>query len=346
MAEQREGWTLGRLAELLGAELTGSPEIVVLRPGPSDTADPAALTFAADAKNIEFAAASAAAAVLVAPGVTMDKATLTVASPRMAFGKFLAMCVRPLRSEIGVHPTAIVHPTAVVDPTAHIGPYVVIEADSIVGPGVRIFPFAFVGDGCVIEAEATIYPHVVLVQDVYIGRRSIIHAGAILGADGFGFFWDGAQHQKIPQVGGVRIGANAEIGAVTTVDRATAGETTIGDGTKIDNLVQIAHNVRVGRHLVIAAQAGIGGSANVGDRTMMGGRAAISDHVTIGPDSILLGRASAITDLPGGAMYLGYPAVPVMEENRMRASLRKLPELLKRVKALESKLRTIEEAEA
>lgn len=345
MAKQFEGWTLGRLAELLGAELSGSPDVVVLRPGPSDTTDGSALTFAIDAKNVESAVSSAAAAVLVKPGVTMAKPTLAVPSPRIAFGKFLAMCVRPLPSKVGIHPTAVVDPSAVVDETAHVGPYVVIEEDAIVGPGVRIYPFAYVGDRCVIEADTKIYPHAVLVQDVYIGARSIVHSGAVLGADGFGFYWDGERHQKIPQVGGVRVGVDAEIGAMTAVDRATAGHTMIGNGTKIDNLVQIAHNVRVGEHLVIAAQGGIGGSAIVGDRTMMAGRAAISDHVTIGADSILLGRASATTDLPGGGMYLGYPASPVMEENRMRASLRKLPDLLKRVKALEAKMRAIEEDE-
>lgn len=242
MEKRAQPWTLGGLADLLGGELHGPADLPIARPAPAHGEDPQGIAFCESDDYIAKAEASGVGAILVPRGATTHKPSIAVDSPRAAFGMLLAMAARPLPLNAGVHATAVVSAEAQVHETAAIGPYAVVERGARIGAGVRIYPFAYIGEDCDVGDQATIYPHAVLYQDVEIGARTIIHAGAILGADGFGFVWDGRRRVKVPQVGRVEIGADCEIGAGTTIDRATAGATRIGRGTKLDNLVQIGQD--------------------------------------------------------------------------------------------------------
>lgn len=272
----------------------------------------------------------------------LDRPTLRVASPRAAFGRVLGLARRPYEVAEGVHPTATVDPSALVDPTARIDAHATIRPGATVEAGATIGAHSYVGEGCHIGAGAVLYPHVVLVQDVELGPGVIVHAGAIIGADGFGYAWDGRQRMKIPQVGGVTIGASAEIGANSCIDRATCGETRVGEGAKIDNLVQVAHNVTIGAHGAIASQTGISGSCRIGDRVVMGGQAAISDHLTLVDDVTLAGRTGVTGDLTESGVYAGFPAQPGMAGIRQLALIAQLPDLVKRLRDLERRISELE----
>src|SRR5262249_54723583 len=247
--------------------------------------------------------------------------------------RFLALCRRPLPLSPGVHPTAVVDPAADVAPTASVGPYAVVERGARIAAGARVFPFCYVGEDCVVGQDSVLYPHVVLYQDVRVGARCVVHAGAVLGADGFGFAWDGTRQVKIEQVGGVRIGDDVEIGAGSTVDRATSGTTTVAAGVKVDNLVQIGHNAEVGPHSLICGQAGIAGSAVVGRRVTMAGRSGVADQVWVGDAVALAGGAVASRDITEPVVHYGFPARP--DGLRILAALAELPRLRDRIQQLE-----------
>jgi len=331
--------TLADIAQAVGGKLGGPADHPVSRPVPADSDDPNGIAFAGSAKYLAVAMSSKVGAVLVSPDLApCEKPHIVVDDPRMAFGRLLALWKRELPIELGIDPRAVVSPYARIDPTASIGPYAVVERGAIVGPGSRVFPFAYVGEDCVVGESCRIMPHAVLYQSVKLGARVTVHAGAILGADGFGFDWDGAQQIKVPQIGAVEVGDDVEIGANTCIDRATAGSTEIGEGTKLDNLVQIAHNVRIGRHTVIAAQAGISGSTDIGDRVTMGGSVATSHHVQIADDVVLGGRTGVTSDIDEPGQYWGMPARPIREAMRASLLASRLPELLARIKELERRL--------
>ncbi len=339
MAGSAKRWTLGDLAAELGGELVGDPHMPISRPAPADDDDPDGICFAGARKYVEKAEASAVGAVLISPDLLpCAKPHILVADPRRAFGHLLALWRRPLPLSPGVHAAAIVDPGASIDPTARIGAYAVIERDARVGPEAQVFPFAYIGENCQIEDRAIIYPHAVLYQDVRVGKGSIIHSGAILGADGFGFEWDGAEQVKVPQVGGVRIGDDVEIGPNTCIDRATSGTTTLGDGVKLDNLVQIGHNVDVGAHTVIAAQTGVSGSTSIGERVTMGGACATSDHIRIADGARLGGRTGVLSDIEASGDYWGMPARPLLEAMRASVLVYRLPEIMNRLRDLERRL--------
>src|SRR5581483_7476082 len=189
---------------------------------------------------------------------------------------------------------------------------------------------------------SVLYPHVVVREGVKLGRRVIVHAGAVLGADGFGYVFDGTAHRKIPQVGGVVIEDDVEIGANATIDRATLGHTIVHRGTKIDNLVQIGHNAEIGENTIIVAQVGVSGSCRVGRGVVLAGQVGLADHVTVGDGAVVGAQSGVATDLPGGERYLGSPARPLTEAKRIMVSEGQLPELLRRVRALERRLDALE----
>lgn len=340
-------WTLGEIAEILGGTLDGSANVSISRPVPAGSNDPHGITFAESAEYLQRIGDSTVGAVLVPRGAPkLAVATIAVDSPRASFGRLLAMYQRPLPISPGIHPTAIVSPEAQVAPTASIGAYTVIEAGAVIGERTRIYPFAYIGESCVLGSDVTIFPHAVLYQSIQIGDHSIVHAGAVLGADGFGFVWDSPQRNKrikVPQVGGVVIGPFAEIGALTAVDRATAGDTLLEAGVKLDNLVQIGHNSTIGEHTVIAGQTAVGGSATVGKRNEIGGQVAVSDHVKMGDDIYLAGRTGVPKDLLEPGVYWGLPATPIVTAKRVNSLTYKLPELNRRLKELEAKLAELEE---
>lgn len=339
MERELPRWTLKELAETLGGDLDGPPDLVIDRAIPADGSDPRGLTFAENEEYLALAAQGGAAAILAPRGSkSVGKPTISVDRPREAFGRFLAMTFRPLPLNSGIHPTAIISPDATVAASAQIGPYVVVERGASIGERCRIYPNCYVGENCRIGDASVLFPNVVLYQDVVVGDRALIHSGAVLGADGFGFAWNGKYHQKIPQVGGVTLGDDVEVGANTSVDRATAGQTSVGTGSKLDNMVQIGHNSRLGEHVVIAGQTAVGGSARIGNRVSIAGQVAVMDHAKVTDDVVLAGRSGVMNDIAEGGTYFGLPARPLSEAMRTLMVYTKLPELFKRIKDLEKRM--------
>ncbi len=338
--------TLEQLAKILGGTLEGPADRMIYRPVPAGSNDPEGITFAASAEYLEKVLDTQVGVVLAPIGTPPSKvATICVANPRASFGQVLGMFQRPLPIEPGIHPTAIVSPHAEVSATASIGAYAVVEGNVTIGDGTRVYPFAYIGEGCRLGNNVTIYPHAVLCQDVLVGDRSIIHSGSTIGADGFGFVWNGKDRNfrvKVPQVGFVDIRSDVEIGALTAVDRATAGSTILEAGVKLDNFVQIGHNCVVGAHSVIAGQTALGGSSSVGARNDIGGQVAISDHVQVGDDIILAGRTGVTNQLTETGAYWGTPARPIGIAKRIVAVIQKLPELSRTIKDLERRLAELE----
>jgi UDP-3-O-[3-hydroxymyristoyl] glucosamine N-acyltransferase len=335
-------FTLRALAEALGAVLDGDPDVVVSGVAPLENAGPEHISFLTDGRHLAAARASRAGALLVgAETPALPAPLLRVAAPRLALIDLLRLFHEERPAPAGIHPAAVVANGAWIDPTASIGAYAVIEEGAIVRARVRVFPFAYVGHAAEIGEDSTLYPHAVVLERVRIGRRAIIHAGAVLGADGFGFVPEAGAWRKIPQIGSVVIEDDVEIGANTTIDRSTTGDTVVGRGTKIDNLVQIAHNVQVGADSVIAAQAGIAGSSRLGRGNVLGGQVGVGDHLVLGDDVVLGGAAGVVVDLPEGGRYLGYPARPAAEAKRIWVLESRLPELMRRIRELERRLDTL-----
>lgn len=330
-----QSWTLDELAERFAGELDGPGSLRLHRLGSIDTNDPEALAFAETPAYLARAEACSIGAVLVPPGYATSKPCVRVANPRAVFATLLAEVDRPLNASVGVHPTAVVDSTAEVHPDACLGPYCVVERGARVAAGARVYAFAYIGERCVVGEGAAVYPHAVLVRDVELEARAVVHPGAVVGGDGFRYDWDGTQRVKIPHVGGVLVGEGAEIGSNATVDRGTAGNTVLGAGTKLDNLVQVAHNAQIGSHVVVASQTGISGSTHVGDRVMLGGQCGIADHVTVVADTVCAGGTGITGDIREPGVYIGMPARPIREGRRILAALGRLPDLMSRVRRLE-----------
>jgi UDP-3-O-[3-hydroxymyristoyl] glucosamine N-acyltransferase len=339
-----ESYTLGDLAARLGATLEGDPDLRVRGVQTLEGAGPHEVACLTAARYRPAAERTRAAAVVVArgEGALPDRALLRVDSPQGAMIALLRLFHPEPPLAPGIHPTAWVAGSARVDPSASIGACAVIEERAVIGHRARLGAQVFVGAGAVVGDDTTLYPQVVVRDGVRIGNRVIVHPGAVLGADGFGYAFDGRAHQKIPQVGGVRIEDDVEIGANTTVDRGTLGDTLIRRGTKIDNLVQIAHNCEVGAGAIIVAQVGVSGSCRIGDGAVLAGQVGVADHVTIGAGAILAAQSGVPGDVPAGATWAGAPARPVAEARRIWAAERLLPDLLRRVRALENRIREIE----
>lgn len=333
------GFTLGELAQALQARLDGDPARVVTGVAPLDTAGPDQISFLTDARYHDAARASRAGAFLAPRDVSdLPAPVLHCAAPQQALIDLLRLFHPTPPAPPGVDRAAVVASDARVHATASIGPLTVVEAGAVVGAGVRLHALVHVGPGVEIGEDSVVYPHVSLREGVRIGRRVVIHAGAVLGADGFGFAFDGSAHRKVPQVGGVLIEDDVEIGANTTIDRATFGDTIVRRGTKIDNLVQVAHNVEVGEHSLLAAQVGVAGSCRIGRRVVLAGQVGVADHVTLGDGVVAAAQAGIPSDLEAGAHVWGTPTRPIAQIRRIVAAQGRLPELLHRVRALERRL--------
>lgn len=345
MEKRTQSWTLGYLAEILKGDLHGPADLEIKRPAPADSNDAAGIAFCESEQYLATAETAGVGALILPRELASRKPYIAVDSPRMAFGMLLALSQRPLPLNSGIHPTAVISEDATIADTASIGAYVVIESGARIGSGAKIYPFTYVGEDCFIDEYAVLYPNVTLYQDVEVGARAIIHSSAVLGADGFGFVWDGKRRIKVPQVGRVVIGADAEIGAATTIDRATAGETSIGRGTKLDNLVQVGHNCKLGEDGVIAGLTGISGSCVVGDRFILGGQCGLSDHAVLGDDIVFAGRTATSQTISEPGAYFGTPAQPASEGIKAMLLAAKLPELVSRIRTLEKKLAKLEKGE-
>lgn len=335
---------LAELARLARAELAGPGAIEIEAATDLDHAHPRSIVMVADHRRLPEAEASAAAALLVgAQAPVVRKPALRAANLRAAFARALTVLAPPAGPVPGIHASAVVAPDAVIGSGVWIGPRAVIGSGVHIGDRAAIHAGVAVGDGTLIGAGCVIYPNVTIYPRCVLGDRVILHAGAVIGSDGFGYALEEGEHLKIPHLGRVVIEDDVEIGANTTVDRATLGETRIGRGTKIDNLVQVGHNVVIGPRSIVVAQVGISGSVTIGEGTLVGGQAGVRDHVTIGAGARIGGRAGVTKDVAPGATVSGYPARDHREALRLDAALARLPELIKRLSALEARLDAFDE---
>jgi UDP-3-O-[3-hydroxymyristoyl] glucosamine N-acyltransferase len=332
-------FTAAEIASRLQGEVVGDGSLRLTGFAPADRAQAGDLTFAENATYFAIAEGSAASAILVGSEFTSGKKVLIrVPNARIAFAKVLPLFFPEPVFPAGVHPTAVVARTAQIDPTAHVGPSCIIEAGVRIGPRVTLQGGDYVGMGAELGEEANIFPNVTIYSRSQIGRRVRIHSGTVIGSDGFGYVFDEGAHRKVPQIGNVIIGDDVEIGANVTVDRGALGPTTIGKGTKIDNLVQVAHNVNIGEHCLLISQVGIAGSTRLGNYVILGGQVGVTGHLKLGNQVTVAAQSGVMHDIPDGQKYFGSPAIPNQQAKRQIIAVQQLPELIRRVRKLEKKL--------
>ena len=327
------------IAKHLGGEVIGDSALVLKGFAPADRAQPGDLTFAENESYFLRAEQSAAAAVIVdGPFTSTRKVLIHVPNARIAFAKVLPLFFPEPPFPPGVHATAIVSPLAVVDPSAHIGPYCVVRDAVKIGARSVLQGGNFIGARSVIGEDSNLFPNVTVYPTTEIGNRVRVHSGSVLGSDGFGYVLDGGIHRKVPQIGTVIIRDDVEIGANVTIDRGALGPTIIGRGTKIDNLVQIAHNVTIGEHCMVVAQAGIAGSSKLGNYVVLAGQVGIAGHLKIGNHVSVAAQSGVMRSIPDGEKWLWSPAQPDRQAKRQMIALQQLPDLLRRFNELEKKL--------
>lgn len=331
--------SLSQLAELVGGELRGS-SVEITGAATIAVSQPGDITLADSLERAGKLTESKAVAAVVPIDVDCQVVpTIAVEDVHVAFAKIVEH-FHPVRAlgHPGISPDAIVASSAKIEdgadvfPQAYIGDDVEIGAGSVIHPGAKLMP------GCVIGRNVTIFPNVVLYENTRVGDDTIIHAGSIIGAYGFGYHQVDESHEISAQLGNVEIGANVDIGACVTIDRGTYGPTVIGDGTKIDNLVQIAHNCRLGKHNLICSQVGIAGSTTTGDHVVMAGQVGVRDNVHIGSKAVLCSKAGVPNDVPEGEMVLGSPAAPLRQQKLQMAAIAKLPDMRREFRALQKKV--------
>jgi UDP-3-O-[3-hydroxymyristoyl] glucosamine N-acyltransferase len=337
------GFTLGELAKTLGATLEGDPGRRVTGVAPLDAAGPEQISFLIDARYRPAAETSRAGALLVSEKMSgLPGPLLRSSAPQQALIALLTLFHPTAPPPAGIDASAIVARDARVDPSASVGALAVIGAGAVIGPRVRIHPLVYVGAGVEVGEGSVLHPRVVLCEGVRLGCRVVVQPGAVIGGDGFGYVFDGGGHRKIPQVGIVVIEDDVDIGANTTIDRAMLGRTIVRRGTKIDNLVQVGHNVEIGEHSVIVAQVGISGSCRLGRGVIAAGQVGFADHLTVGDGAVLGAQAGVHEDVPAGERRLGSPAVPILQAKRLFASQKHLPDMVRRLRAAERRLGELE----
>jgi UDP-3-O-[3-hydroxymyristoyl] glucosamine N-acyltransferase len=321
--------TVKQLADLVQGTVHGDGNIAIRAARALHDAQPGDITFVADDKHAALLHQTRASAAVVPPSVPANGLPLIcVADPLNAF----LVIVRHLRGEVaprpqGIDPRAFVHPSAVVGEGASVQAFACVGEGTVIGARCRIHSGVAIGRHCRLGDDLTVYPNAVIYDDIVVGNRVIIHGNAVIGADGFGFRTHGGKHVKMPQLGHVEIGDDVEVGACTTIDRGTFEPTRIGAGTKIDNLVQVAHNCQVGKHNLFVSQMGIAGSSTTGDFVVIAGQVGVTDHVHIGSGAIIGAKAGVTKDVPAGQRMLGTPATPEREQKRILMTLEKLPEM-------------------
>ena len=331
-------WTLSRIAETLGLRLKGDDHEVT-GINTLEAAGPGEISFLANAKYAQFLPhTKACAVILAAEHADSVPRALISENPYMDFGRAVALFARPQGSFSKASEQSLIHADAVVDEGCTVYPFVYIGPRARIGAGTVLFPGCYVGEDCVLGDGCIVYPNEVLMAGTVLGKGCIVHAGAVLGADGFGFARTGAGILKIPQIGTVAVGDDVEIGANTTIDRAVLGTTSVGNSTKIDNLVQVGHNVTVGKECFLVAQVGISGSTKVGDRVTMAGQAGISGHLTIADDVTIAPQSGVARDIAKGATCGGTPCVDGRTFLRTAIIMPKLPDMYRRIGQLEAEL--------
>lgn len=340
--------TLAEIAKIAKGRIIGDKNVVIKGFSSIEEAKEGDLTFLSHKKYLPFAEKTEAAAVVVPQDIALPgKPVIQTDNPSLVFARIVAYYTdNQLRPKLGIHKSVIVARDAKIGKNVFIGPYVVIEKKARIADNTVIYSGSYVGYETTIGKDCLIYPNVTIRERVQIGDRIIVHSGTVIGSDGFGFEAVNGVHQKIPQIGTVVIEDDVEIGANVTIDRARINKTIIGRGTKIDNLVQIAHNVIVGENCIIVSQVGISGSTTIGKGSILAGQVGIVGHIEIGENSIIYAKSGISKSLPSSSKVFGYPAQPLDEFKKVNASLNRLPhyvkviqELNRRVQDLEAKLK-------
>ncbi len=330
MVRQEKTIKLKDLADEIGGRIDGDGAVVITGVANIQKANDGDITFAINLKYLDDAINSKASAIIVPEDFPpLDKTVVRHANSYLGWARTLRMFCSGVKELIGKHPSAVTGDDSIVGDRVYFGPNVVIGARCVIGDDVKLYPGTVLGNDVTVNPGTILYANVTAYDDVCIGRNVIIHSGTILGADGYGFAQDRGQLHKIPQIGSVIIEDDVEIGANVTIDRATVDATIIGAGTKIDNLVHIAHNCKIGKNVIIVAQVGVSGSVEVGDNVLLAGQVGIVGHVKIGAGSKVAARSVVTKDVAPGSFVSGFPAKPHSEETRIMAATRKLPEMVK-----------------
>ncbi|MFH1679525.1 MAG: UDP-3-O-(3-hydroxymyristoyl)glucosamine N-acyltransferase [Candidatus Eisenbacteria bacterium] len=337
---------LKEIASRVGGEIVGDPEVEIRGVAGIREACQGDITFFANPRyEAHLRSTDASAIILSRNGVEAGagKTLLIHQNPYMAFLRVIELFApRDYEKPRGVHPTAVIGRDVELGTSITIGPHVIVEDDARIGDRTRVLPNSYIGFRAKVGHDCLIYPNVTIREDSEVGDRVIVHSGAVIGSDGFGFTKNGPMHMKIPQIGRVVVEDDVEIGANTTIDRATVGTTRIGRGTKIDNLVQIAHNAVVGKNTIIVAQVGISGSTEVGDNVTLAGQAGIVGHIRIG-DNVKVGAQAGVTkSIPPDTSVSGYPAREHSLSRKIYASITRLPDLVRKMASLERRVRALE----
>ncbi len=337
-------YRLYELAELVGGTVDGDGQTLIRGVAGIREAEPGEITFIANPKYEEFLGVTRASAVITGRALSAPKPVIRIDNPYYAYLQVLNLFAADIavRYPRGVHESAVVDPSASLGRNVAVGPLCHVGKNARLGDNSTLVGGVFVGEAAEIGSDCLIYPHVTIREGTVVGNRVILQPGVVLGADGFGYAKNGSTHHKVPQIGRVVIEDDVEIGANSCVDRATTGETRVRRGSKIDNLVQVAHNVVMGEDCVVAAQAGISGSSELGNHVVVGGQAGLAGHIAVGDRAILGGRAGVTKDVRPGTVVSGYPAREHNVAKRLFAYTTMLPELFKRVKELEQRLRELE----
>jgi len=334
---------LEEAAAHVGGEIRGDGSLAITGACSLEMARAGDITFLAHKKYLPALEKSQASAVLVENEIETDKAQVVVGKPALAFARLLTAFHPQARPKPGIDPRAVVGEGVKLGKDVSIAALAVVGQGAVLGDGVVLHPGAVVGEGCHIGHHSTLHPHVTLYAGTVLGNHVTLHAGVVVGADGFGYILDEqGRHFKIPQVGRVVIDDHVEVGANTCIDRAAFGDTRIKQGTKIDNLVQVAHNCTVGEHSILVAQVGLAGSCTLGHHVVLAGQVGLADHVTVGDQAILSAQSGTFRDIEAGGVCGGSPAVPLASWKKYVTVLPKLPELARKVRELEARLMAIE----
>jgi UDP-3-O-[3-hydroxymyristoyl] glucosamine N-acyltransferase len=332
-------FTAAQLADKLQGELVGDGSVELTGLAPAEHARAGELTFAENAAYFAAAEQSQAAAILVAgPFVSASKVLIRVPNPRVALARVLPLFFPPEEHPQGIHPSAVIADSAQIDPTAHIGPNCVLGARVRLGARSVLMGGNDLRADCQLGDDVCLFPNVVLYRKTQLGHRVTIHAGTVIGSDGFGYALDQGRHRKVLQLGNVIIHDDVEIGANAAIDRGALGPTVIGEGTKIDNLVHVAHNVVMGRHCLIMGQVGFAGSTRLGDYVVVASQSGIADHLKLGNQVVVGAKSGVMRDVADGGRVLGTPAAPDRQAKRQMIAMQQLPELLHRMRELETQV--------
>lgn len=335
-------FTTAQIARQLQGDIVGDGTVVLTGLAPADRARAGELTFAENAAYLAAAEKSQASAVLVAgPCESSSKVLIRVRDVRIALARVLPLFFQAEELPQGIHPSAVIADSALIDPTAHIGPNCVLGPRVCVGARSVLLGGNHVGADCKIGDDTSLFPNVVLYRQTQVGHRVTIHAGTVIGSDGFGYVLDQGRHQKLLHLGNVIIHDDVEIGANAAIDRGALGSTVIGQGTKIDNLVHVAHNVVIGRHCLILGQVGFAGSTTLGDYVVVASQSGIADHLKLGNQAVVGAKSGVMRDVADGDRVLGIPAAPDRQAKRQMIALQQLPELLRRTRELEKQVQEL-----